>query len=63
MKITFDKYTQKFFISFSESNIVAMTFEELEAFGEQIHQIVQDEYSAQLQNELGGDYSCDGCTI
>ncbi len=63
MKLTFDKYTNKYFIAFTDSNIVSMTFEELEQFGEKIHQVVQDEYSAQLQSELGGDYGCDGCLI
>lgn len=63
MTITFDKYTSKYFIAFTESNVVAFSFEELEQLGESIHQVVQDSYSQQLQDDLGGDYGCDGCTI
>lgn len=63
MKITFDQYSNKYYLAITESNVVALTFEELEALGEAIHQLVQDTYSAQLQEELGGDYTCDGCSI
>ena len=63
MKVVFDKYSNKYFLELTDSNVVALTFEDLEALGESIHQLVQDEYSNQLQSELGGDYSCEGCTI
>ncbi len=63
MNITFDKYTGKYFISFTDSNVVSMTFAELEEFKETIHNVVQDVYNQQLQDDLLGDYSCDGCTI
>ncbi len=63
MKVTFDKYTNKYFLAFSESNVVALTFDELEALGESIHQLVQDEYSNQLQADLFGEDDCVGCKI
>ncbi len=63
MKVKFDKYTNKYFLAFSESNVVALTFEELEALGENIHQLVQDEYSRALQADLFDDGDCDGCKI
>ena len=63
MTITFDKYTGKYFISFTDSNVVSMTFAELEEFKETVHNVVQDVYNQQLQDDLGGEYECLGCTI
>lgn len=63
MKITFDQYSNKYYMQLEGFPALALTFEELEALGETIHQLVQDTYSAQLQEELGGDYTCDGCLI
>lgn len=61
--VVFEKYSKKYYITLPDGSQTAMTFEHLEELGIKIQQAVQDEYSAQLQNELGGDYSCDGCTI
>jgi hypothetical protein len=57
MNIKYDSYTNKYFIFHSESNVVSMTFEELEEFGEAIKEVCQDVYSQALQFEmdLGGD--------
>lgn len=64
MKITFDQYSNKYFLTITDSNVVALTFEELEQLGESIHQLVQDEYSRALQADLFDDGgTCDGCTI
>ncbi len=63
MKIIYEKYSKLYYVELREGVSTQLTFEELEALGEQVHQLVQDEYSQQLQSELGGDYSCDGCTI
>lgn len=61
--IKYDQYSKKYFVAHSESNIVAMTFEQLEEFGELIHQVCQDEYSRALQEDLLGDDDCIGCKI
>lgn len=63
MKITFDQYSNKYFLTITDSNVVALTFEELEQLGESIHQLVQDEYSRALQADLFDDGDCDGCKI
>lgn len=63
MKITFEQYSNKYFLSITDSNVVALTFEELEQLGESIHQLVQDEYSRALQADLFDDGDCDGCKI
>lgn len=62
MKITFDQYSNKYYLAITERNVVALTFEELEALGETIHQLVQDEYSKDLEDFLD-DGDCDGCKI
>ena len=59
VEIKHDKYTGKYFFSFSESNVVALTFEEMEELGEQIKQMCTDVYSQALQLEL--DLDSDGC--
>ena len=63
MNITFDKYSKNYYLDFGDNHVIPLKFEELEALGESIHQIVQDEYSAQLQADLFGDVDCDGCKI
>lgn len=63
MNISFDKYSNKYYLQLEGCPVVSMSFEELESLSELLHQQVQDEYSKQLQEDLGGDYSCDGCTI
>jgi len=63
MKLTFDKYSNKYFLELTDSNVVALTFDELESLGENIHQLVQDEYSRALQADLFDDGDCDGCKI
>lgn len=63
MKITFDQYSNKYFLTITDSNVVALTFEELEQLGESIHQLVQDEYSRALQADLFDEVDCDGCKI
>lgn len=63
MNISFDKYSNKYYLQLEGWPTLALSFEELESLSEKLHQHVQDEYSKQLQEDLGGDYSCDGCTI
>lgn len=63
MNITFDKYTGKYFISFTDSNVVSMTFAELEDFKEALHNVVQDVYNKELDEMLFGDDGCEGCKI
>lgn len=66
MNILFDKPSNKYFVYHSESNVVPMSFEELEDFGEQIKLICQEVYSQALQFELdigGSDCEGGGCKI
>lgn len=58
-KVEFDRYTGKYFIKHSESNVVAMTFPELEDFKDLLQQICSDEYSRAIQFEL--DINPDEC--
>lgn len=40
-----------------------MTFPELDALREQINTFVSDETSRMLNEDLMGDFTCDGCMI
>lgn len=63
MKISFDQYSNKYYMHLEGFPALALTFEELEALGETIHQLVQDEYSKGLEDFLDDGGVCDGCTI
>lgn len=60
--IKFDKYSGKYFIELTPSNVVAFTFEQLSELAEKATALVQEETSRQLQAELdfGGTSGCDG---
>lgn len=62
MKITFDQYSNKYYMHLEGWPTLALSFEELEALGETIHQLVQDEYSKDFEDFLD-DGDCDGCKI
>lgn len=60
IKIAFDKYSGKYFLSLSESNVVSLTFEELEALFETVNIMVKDKY---YQDIMGLADDCEGCKI
>lgn len=62
IKIAFDKYSGKYFLTLSESNVVALTFEELEALFETVNIMVKDKYYQDIMG-LADDGECEGCTI
>lgn len=64
MNISFDKYSNKYYLQLEGWPTLALSFEELENLNNLLHQHVQDEYSKQLQEDFldDGD-TCDGCTI
>lgn len=60
IKIAFDKYSGKYFLSLSESNVVSLTFGELEALFETVNIMVKDKY---YQDIVGLADDCEGCKI
>ncbi|QHJ80975.1 MAG: hypothetical protein [Caudoviricetes sp.] len=63
MKITFDQYSNKYYMHLEGWPALALTFEEIEDLKEQLHNLVQDVYSEQLHAALFGEDGCDGCKI
>lgn len=62
MNISFDKYSNKYYLQLEGWPTLALSFEELENLGEDIHRLVQDEYSKDFESFLD-DGDCDGCKI
>lgn len=64
MKVTYDKYSKRYYIESGDwrDRPIALTFEELEAFTEMLKQICSDEYSRALEFELTGDGKANDCT-
>lgn len=61
MKIQFDKYTGKYFLYITDSNVVALSFDELEHLAKETSAICSEVYSAELQAELDmGGEDCEG---
>lgn len=56
MKINYDKYGQKYYFNY----VKPMTFEQLEAFKEELQAICTDVVSERLAAELGG-FGADDC--
>lgn len=61
MKIQHDKYSDKYYLHLSDSNVVALSFEEVEDLSEKFQQVCTEEYSKALQMELDiGGEDCEG---
>ena len=60
INITFDKYSGKWYMHLSDSNVVALTFEQVEELSECLRAIVTDEYSKALSLDLEGGEDCEG---
>lgn len=64
MKITYDKYTNKYFLYFSESNVVAFTLEELEEMKGELGAVISEAYERQLSAlDMGDDCESGACKI
>lgn len=64
MKITYDKYTNKYFLYFSESNVVAFTLEELEELKGELGAVISEAYERQLSElDMGDDCESGACKI
>lgn len=62
IKITYDKYTNKYFLAFTDSNVVALDFTEVEALSEQLKDICREQLELSLQFEVDNDCG-DACKI
>ncbi len=62
MNISFDKYSNKYYLQLEGCPVVSLSFEELEKLNDLLHQHVQDEYSKGLE-DFFDDGDCDGCKI
>lgn len=60
--IKYDKHSEKYWLTTVNLN-TPLTFEQLEAFSEQLQQLCADEYSRALAEDLFDNGVCDGCTI
>lgn len=45
------------------TTVAEITFPELDAIKDQVNEFVSDETSRMLNEDLMGDFTCDGCTI
>ena len=54
MYITYDKYTNKYFLHITDSNVVALSFREVEELKEQLHTICTDVYCEAMQKWADG---------
>lgn len=59
MNIKYDKYTDKYFLSFTESNVVALSFGEVEEMLGQLQQVCTDKYSSDLEAMFTGGDDCE----
>ncbi len=62
IKITYDKYTEKYFLAFTDSNVVALDFNEVEALSEQLKDICREQLEMSLQFDVDNDCG-DACKI
>lgn len=62
IKITYDKYTNKYFLAFTDSNVVALDFTEVEALSEQLKDICREQLELSLQFDVDNDCG-DACKI
>jgi hypothetical protein len=62
VKITYDKYTNKYFLAFTDSNVVALDFTEVEALSEQLKDICREQLELSLQFDVDNDCG-DACKI
>lgn len=62
IKITYDKYTEKYFLAFTDSNIVALDFTQVEALSEQLKDICREQLELSLQFDVDNDCG-DACKI
>lgn len=62
VKITYDKYTNKYFLAFTDSNVVALDFAEVEALSEQLQDICREQLELSLQFDVDNDCG-DACKI
>ena len=62
IKITYDKYTEKYFLAFTDSNVVALDFNEVEALSEQLKDICREQLELSLQFDVDNDCG-DACKI
>lgn len=62
-EIIFDKYTQKYFLKFTESNIVALDFTQVETLAEQLREICMEQYAMAIQFEPLDDCGSGACKI
>ncbi len=62
VKITYDKYSNKYFLAFTDSNVVALDFTEVEALSEQLKDICREQLELSLQFDVDNDCG-DACKI
>lgn len=62
VKITYDKYTNKYFLAFTDSNVVDLDFTEVEALSEQLKDICREQLELSLQFDVDNDCG-DACKI
>lgn len=62
IKITYDKYTNRYFLAFTDSNVVALDFTEVEALSEQLKDICREQLELSLQFDVDNDCG-DACKI
>jgi hypothetical protein len=62
IKITYDKYTEKYFLAFTDSNVVALDFTQVEALSEQLKDICREQLELSLQFDVDNDCG-DACKI
>lgn len=64
MKITYDKYTDKYFLEFTPSNVVALTLEQLEEMKGELGAVISEAYERQLAElDMGDDCESGACKI
>lgn len=62
VKITYDKYSNTYFLAFTDSNVVALDFTEVEALSEQLKDICREQLELSLQFDVDNDCG-DACKI